>query len=106
MKTKTRMYTRQDRRLRRHRRVRRKVTGTAERPRLVVYRSLNNMEGQLVDDTRGVTLMGLSTRAADVQQAAGELNKTETGRLAGKLLAQRAVEKGITSVVFDRGGYV
>ena len=96
---------RQDRRLRRHRRVRRKVVGTAERPRLVVHRSLNNIEGQLVDDTKGVTLMGISTLTSDVKEK-GELSKTERGRAAGKLLAERAKEKGITKVVFDRGGYL
>jgi large subunit ribosomal protein L18 len=97
---------RQARRLRRHRRVRKKVAGTGERPRLVVYRSLNNIEGQLVDDTRGVTLLGISTLGADVREGGGELSKTDRGRLAGKLLAERAREQGITRVVFDRGGYI
>jgi large subunit ribosomal protein L18 len=97
---------RQVRRLRRHRRVRKKVTGTAERPRLVVYRSLNNLEGQIVDDTRGVTILGISTLAADLKGAGAELTKTERGRVAGKVLAERAREQGITKVVFDRGGYV
>ena len=97
---------RQERRYRRHRRVRKKVTGTAERPRLVVYRSLANMEGQVVDDVAGVTLLGISTLAADVKSGGGELTKSELGRLAGKLLAERAREKGITKVVFDRGGYL
>ena len=97
---------RQERRHRRHRRVRKKVTGTAERPRLVVYRSLANMEGQVVDDTAGVTLLGVSTLGADVKAQGGEMTKTELGRLAGKLLAERAREKGITKVVFDRGGYL
>jgi large subunit ribosomal protein L18 len=97
---------RQARRLRRHRRVRKKVAGTGERPRLVVYRSLNNIEGQLVDDTRGVTLLGISTLGADVREGGTELSKTDRGRLAGKLLAERAREQGITRVVFDRGGYI
>jgi len=97
---------RQARRVRRHRRVRKKVTGTGERPRLVVYRSLNNVEAQLVDDTLGVTIIGISTLASDVKSASGELTKTERGRLAGKLLAERAVDKGIKKVVFDRGGYL
>jgi large subunit ribosomal protein L18 len=72
----------------------------------VVYRSLNNIEGQLVDDTLGVTLLGISTLSANVKDGASELSKTERGRLAGKLLAERAREKGITKVVFDRGGYI
>jgi large subunit ribosomal protein L18 len=96
---------RQVRRLRRHRRVRRKVSGTAERPRLVVHRSLKNVEGQVVDDTLGVTLLGVSTLAADVRSSTG-LSKSDRGRAAGKLLAERAKEKGITKVVFDRGGYL
>jgi large subunit ribosomal protein L18 len=97
---------RQARRLRRHRRVRKKVVGTGERPRLVVYRSLNNLEGQLVDDVRGVTLIGISTLSEGIKDAGGEMKKAERGRLAGKLLAERAREKGITKVVFDRGGYL
>jgi large subunit ribosomal protein L18 len=97
---------RHERRLRRHRRVRKKVSGTSERPRLVVYRSLTSMEAQIVDDLQGVTLLGISTNAADVKSESGELSKSEKGRLAGKLLAQRALEKGITRVVFDRGGFL
>jgi large subunit ribosomal protein L18 len=97
---------RHERRLRRHRRVRKKVSGTAERPRLVVYRSLTSIEAQLVDDLQGVTLLGISTNAADVKSEGAELSKSEKGRLAGKLLAQRALEKGITRVVFDRGGFL
>jgi large subunit ribosomal protein L18 len=100
--------TRQDRRLRRHRRVRGKVNGTAARPRLVVYRSLNHIEGQVVDDVAGRTLVGLSTLAADVRtrKSSEGLSKTEASRAAGKALAEKAREAGITSVVFDRGGYL
>jgi large subunit ribosomal protein L18 len=97
---------RHERRLRRHRRVRKKVSGTGERPRLVVYRSLTNMEAQIVDDLQGTTLLGISTNSADVKAEGAELSKSEKGRLAGKLLAQRAIEKGITRVVFDRGGFL
>lgn len=89
------------RRQRRHRRVRKKVVGTTERPRLAVYRSLANIEGQVIDDTKGVTLLGISTLAVK-----DEVSKGERGRLAGKLLAERAKEAGITKVVFDRGGYL
>jgi large subunit ribosomal protein L18 len=96
---------RQVRRLRRHRRVRRKVSGTQERPRLVVYRSLKNIEAQIVDDVKGVTLLGISTRSADVRSS-DDLSKSDRGKLAGKVLAERAKEKGITKVVFDRGGYL
>ena len=97
---------RRERRERRHRRVRRKVVGTAERPRLVVFRSLKNIEAQVVDDTKGVTLFGISTLTADVKSEGGELSKADRGRVAGKLLAQRAREAGVTRVVFDRGGYL
>jgi large subunit ribosomal protein L18 len=97
---------RQARRLRRHRRVRKKVVGTADRPRLVVHRSLKNVEGQLVDDTSGTTILGISTLSADLRDTGDELSKTERGRLAGKRLAERAREKGISKVVFDRGGYL
>jgi large subunit ribosomal protein L18 len=101
----SRMATRRDRRFRRHLRVRRKIAGTAERPRLVVFRSLRNIEGQLVDDVKGVTLVGLSTVSAALREQA-EGNKTDLSRQAGKLLAERAKEQGITRVVFDRGGYI
>src|SRR5690606_36603656 len=90
---------------RRHRRVRKKIVGTEERPRLVIYRSLKNIEAQLVDDTKRVTLLGISTLSNDVRDAGASLSKTDRGRLAGKMLAQRAVERGIKKVVFDRGGY-
>ncbi|HEV2147385.1 MAG TPA: 50S ribosomal protein L18 [Longimicrobiaceae bacterium] len=104
----TKIKTRRDRRLRRHRRVRGKVNGTGERPRLVVYRSLNHVEGQLVDDVQGKTLAGLSTVAPTLRErkAAEGLSKTDLSRAAGKALAEKARELGITSVVFDRGGYL
>jgi len=100
--------TRQERRLRRHRRVRGKISGTAERPRLVVYRSLNNIEGQVVDDVKGVTLCGVSTLASDIRARRGEdgMNKSALSKEAGKALAERAKEMGVTKVVFDRGGYL
>ncbi len=92
---------------RRHRRVRNKVSGTSERPRLVVYRSLRNLEGQLVDDIGGVTLLGASTISPDLRdvEAEGAHPQVERAHAAGKLLAERARAEGIESVVFDRGGY-
>jgi len=104
----TKIKTRRDRRLRRHRRVRGKVNGTGERPRLVVYRSLNHVEGQVVDDVAGKTLVGLSTLAAALRErkAAEGMTKTDLSRAAGKALAEKAREMGITNVVFDRGGYL
>lgn len=94
-------------RKRRHHRVRNKVTGTAERPRLVVFRSLKHIEGQLVDDDNGRTLTGLSTNAADLRElsAEGPNRRIELARAAGRRLAEQAREKGIEAVVFDRGGY-
>ena len=106
MAKRLRIKTRADRRERRHRRVRAKVSGTQQRPRLVVSRSLNNVEGQVVDDVAGKTLVGLSTQNAELRARKAELSKTEQSREAGKALAAKARELGITSVVFDRGGYL
>ena len=94
-------------RQRRHLRIRNTVQGTAERPRLVVYRSLKNIEGQLVDDDAGRTLLGLSTLAADLRdfEAEGKNRLVEHAHAAGKALAERAKAQGIDAVVFDRGGY-
>ena len=93
---------------RRHRRVRRKVAGTAERPRLVVHRSLKNIQGHLADDDAGKVLLGVSTMSKDLDTVRQGENssKKEMSKAAGKLLAERARAAGITSVVFDRGGYV
>ncbi len=97
---------RRDARERRRARLRRKIRGTAERPRLVVFRSLKNMEGQLVNDDLGVTLLGVSTRVVDGSAATGEMSgKIADAWVAGKTLAEKAVSQGIEAVVFDRGGY-
>ncbi|HLL56282.1 MAG TPA: 50S ribosomal protein L18 [Myxococcaceae bacterium] len=106
MAKRLRIKSRRDRRERRHRRVRAKVNGTQQRPRLVVYRSLNNVEGQVVDDVAGRTLVGLSTLNVDLRAQRAEQTKTEQSRAAGRALAERAKEMGITQVVFDRGGYL
>lgn len=94
-------------RLRRHRRVRSKVSGSAERLRLVVFRSLRNIEAQLVDDDRQQTVLGISTLASGVREVASAEEKPRIAQAfaAGKLLAERAREQGIDTVVFDRGGY-
>ena len=94
-------------RQRRHTRIRKRMHGTSDRPRLVVYRSLKNIEGQLVDDDARRTLVGLSTLAAELKGGEpGEGNrKVEAARAAGKLLAERARDQGVTAVVFDRGGF-
>lgn len=88
----------------RHARVRKRVSGTAERPRLAVYRSLQHVYAQLIDDVSGVTLAAASSLEGDVKTGSSGRNKTATSRAVGELVAKRAVEKGIKTAVFDRGG--
>jgi large subunit ribosomal protein L18 len=90
-----------------HTRIRKKVRGTAERPRLAVFRSLNHIYAQVVDDERGVTLAAASSTA----KGAGGVGANPGGNISaaqtiGRLIAERAKEKGVTRVVFDRGGYI
>ena len=85
-----------------HARIRRKMSGTAERPRLNVYRSLNNIFVQLIDDEAGVTLISASSLSAKLKTG----GNIAAAKEVGKLVAERAKEKGIRSVVFDRGGYL
>jgi large subunit ribosomal protein L18 len=92
-------------RLRRHKRVRRHVIGTSERPRLNVFRSLNHIYAQVIDDAEGHTLVSASTVDPEVQKQIGELTKTDQARVVGKVLAERALSQGVKQVVFDRGGY-
>lgn len=90
-------------RKKRHRRIRNKISGTAQCPRLNVFRSLKNIYAQLIDDENGVTLVSASSVEKDFGPTKG--NKEEARRV-GQLIAKRAAEKGITEVVFDRGGYI
>ncbi len=92
-------------RRKRHVRVRAKVSGTAQRPRLNVYRSLKHIYAQLVDDEAGSTLAAASTVVADFRKGGKTGGNLEAARAVGALIAERAKEKGITAVVFDRGGY-
>jgi large subunit ribosomal protein L18 len=92
-------------RLRRHRRVRKRVVGTKDRPRVNVFRSLAHIYAQVIDDSRGETLVSASTIDREVEPKLKGLSKTERAGVVGKILAERALEKGITEVVFDRGGY-
>ena len=94
-------------RVKRNARIRQKIWGTAERPRLVVFRSLRNLEGQIVNDDVGHTLIGLSTLspALDNFETEKQNVKLEKARAAGLLLAEQATEQGVKEVVFDRGGY-
>ena len=94
-------------RSKRHRRIRKRIQGTAERPRLVVFRSLKNIEGQLVDDDASRTLVGVSTLAEELRgfQGKSQQPRIEAAFEAGKLLAEKAKAAGVGEVVFDRGGY-
>jgi len=89
----------------RHRRVRRKVTGIISRPRLGVFRSLNHIYAQLIDDSRGQTLVSMSTLDSQVRSKTDGMGKSKKAGIVGTLLAEKALNKGIKQVVFDRGGY-
>ena len=93
-------------RLNKHRRMRNRFAGTAERPRLAVFRSNNHMYAQIIDDTKGVTLAAASTQEKDVMAQIKDTDKKGAAKIVGKLVAERASEAGIKQVVFDRGGYV
>ncbi|MBR4949483.1 MAG: 50S ribosomal protein L18 [Clostridia bacterium] len=90
-------------RIRRHQRVRAKISGTTDCPRLNVFRSLNNIYAQIIDDTKGQTLVSASTLDKEFEGATGNC---EAAKKVGLLVAKRALEKGIENVVFDRGGYL
>jgi len=89
----------------RHRRVRQKVTGTISRPRLCVFRSLNHIHAQLVDDSKGQTLVSMSTLDSQVRSKTDGMGKSKKAELVGTLLAEKALNEGIKQAVFDRGGY-
>lgn len=95
----------EDRR-KRHLRVRLKISGTEKCPRLCVYRSLNHIYAQIIDDTKGVTLCACSTAEKEVAKLAEGKTKKEAAKIVGAELAKKAVAKGIENVVFDRGGYL
>lgn len=100
------MFNKQDKnkaRQKRHLRVRNHISGTAERPRLNVFRSLSNIYAQVIDDVNGVTLVSASSKDKDFNAYGGNI---EAAKAVGATVAKRALEKGITEVVFDRGGYV
>ncbi|MCL4465649.1 MAG: 50S ribosomal protein L18 [Chloroflexi bacterium] len=100
-----RATTSRELRERRHLRVRKKVVGTAERPRLSVFRSLQHVYAQVIDDTQGATLAAASTLEADLRGQLDGKSKSAEAELVGQLIAQRARERGVERVVFDRGGY-
>ncbi|HID64861.1 MAG TPA: 50S ribosomal protein L18 [Anaerolineae bacterium] len=92
-------------RKRRHQRVRKRVVGTSQRPRFNVFRSLKHIYAQVIDDTRGHTLAAASTLDPEIRDKVKGLTKTEQAELVGKLVAKRALERGVKEVAFDRGGY-
>ena len=89
-----------------HRRLRNRFSGTAARPRLAVFRSNNHMYAQIIDDTVGKTLAAASTLEKDVKAELEKTNNVDAAAYLGTVIAKRALEKGITEVVFDRGGYI
>jgi len=95
---------RNEARKKRHLRIRKKIKGTSERPRLNVYRSSKHMYAQIIDDVKGVTLVAASTKDKELDIKNG--GNVEAAKLVGALIAKRAKEKGIEQVVFDRGGYI
>ena len=103
------MFKKRDRnevRVIRHARVRKKISGTPDMPRLCVYRSNKSIYAQVIDDTKGITLVSASTLDPAIKGQLEEVDKSGAAKLVGKLVAERAVNAGITKVVFDRGGYV
>ncbi len=90
----------------RHKRVRRKVVGSEERPRLSVYRSLSQIYAQVIDDSKGVTVASASTIDPEVKGLISGKSKSEQAKIVGQTIAKRALDKGVSEVVFDRGGYI
>ncbi|MBD3235367.1 MAG: 50S ribosomal protein L18 [Candidatus Eisenbacteria bacterium] len=97
---------RRDSRIKRHRRIRKRLRGTQERPRLCVFRTSKHVYAQIVDDVRGVTLGGASSQSPELGDELQGKNKTEISRRVGELVAERAKAAGIEKVCFDRGGYL
>ena len=93
-------------RIKRHKRIRNKISGTPERPRLSVFRSTNHIYAQIIDDVNGVTLVAASTMEKTIAEAVKEMTKSEQAKYVGAELGRRAVEKGVNTVVFDRSGYL
>jgi large subunit ribosomal protein L18 len=93
-------------RIERHYRIRNKITGTPERPRLNIFKSSKHIYAQVIDDATGTTLVSASTQDKELREKVAELTKEEAARLVGKTLGERAKEKDINTVVFDRGGYL
>ena len=93
-------------RVKKHARLRNRYSGTAQRPRLAVFRSNNHMYAQIIDDTVGKTLVSASTNEPEAKKALEKTNNVEAAAYVGKVIAERAIEKGIKEVVYDRGGFI
>ena len=93
-------------RMKKHKRIRNRFSGTAQRPRLAVFRSNNHMYAQIIDDTAGHTILAASTLEKDVKAELEKTNNVEAAAYLGTVIGKRAIEKGITEVVFDRGGFI
>lgn len=93
-------------RVKRHVRIRARMKGTDSRPRLCVFRSLNNIYAQVIDDVKGTTLVAASSLDSEIKEQVNGRKKTEISELVGAAIARRAKEKGISQVAFDRGGYL
>ena len=98
--------SRKEVRAKKHMRIRNRFSGTAERPRLAVFRSNNHMYAQIIDDTVGNTLVSASTLEKQIQQELTKTNNIDAAAYLGTVIGKRALEKGIKAVVFDRGGYI
>ena len=103
------MFKKRDRnevRVIRHARVRKKISGTPEMPRLCVYRSNKSIYAQVIDDTKGITLVSASTIDPAIKGQLADVDKTGAAKMVGKLVAERALAAGVKDIVFDRGGYL
>ena len=101
-----RNQTRSKVRVNKHRSLRNRISGTTERPRLAVFRSNNHMYAQIIDDTAGITLVAASTMEKEVKESLEKTNNVDAAKKVGAVIGKRALEKGITMVVYDRGGYI
>ena len=101
-----RKESRQEIRVKKHMKIRNRFSGTAQRPRLAVFRSNNHMYAQIIDDTVGNTLVAASTLEKDVKAELEKTNNVDAAAYLGTVIAKRAIEKGIKEVVFDRGGFI
>ncbi|MFC1631183.1 50S ribosomal protein L18 [Candidatus Omnitrophota bacterium] len=100
------MKEKQVKRIRRHKRLRKKIFGTQQKPRLCIYKGLANTHAQLIDDLNEKTLLSVSTQDKDIKKTIGYGGNIKAARQLGEILAQRAKDKGISEVVFDRGGFL